>query len=321
MHVFLAGGTGAIGLRLVPQLVERGHRVTATTTTPAKAPLLERLGATAVTVDGLDAARVGEAVAAAQPDAIVHQMTALAGKPDPKRFDRWFAVTNRLRTEGTDHLLAAAQASGVGHVVAQSFTGWPNIRTGGWVKTEDDPLDPDPPKWQRETLAAIRHVEDAVTSAGGAALRYGGLYGPGASEAMATMVRKRMWPVVGGGTGYSSWVHVDDAAAATVLALERRAQGLFNIVDDEPAPVSQWLPYFAQCVGAKAPLRLPVWLGRLLAGDVAVSAMTATRGSSNVRAKRELGWELRWPSWRQGFRDGLEDGPRNGVQHGLREGA
>jgi nucleoside-diphosphate-sugar epimerase len=321
MHVFLAGGTGAIGLRLVPQLVERGHRVTATTTTPTKAPLFERLGATAVTVDGLDAARVGEAVAAAQPDAIVHQMTALAGKPDPKRFDRWFAVTNRLRTEGTDHLLAAAQASGVGHVVAQSFTGWPNIRTGGWVKTEDDPLDPDPPKWQRETLAAIRHVEDAVTSAGGAALRYGGLYGPGASEAMATMVRKRMWPVVGGGTGYSSWVHVDDAAAATVLALERRAQGLFNIVDDEPAPVSQWLPYFAQCVGAKAPLRLPVWLGRLLAGDVAVSAMTATRGSSNVRAKRELGWELRWPSWRQGFRDGLEDGPRNGVQHGLREGA
>jgi nucleoside-diphosphate-sugar epimerase len=321
MHVFLAGGTGAIGLRLVPQLVERGHRVTATTTIPAKAPLLEKLGATAAIVDGLDASQVGAAVAAARPDAIVHQMTALAGKQDPKHFDRWFAVTNRLRTEGTDHLLAAARASGVGHVVAQSFTGWPNTRTGGWVKTEDDPLDPDPPKWQREALAAIRHVEDAVTGAGGAALRYGGLYGPGASDAMATVVRKRMWPVVGGGTGYTSWVHVDDAAAATVLALERRAQGVFNVVDDEPAPVAQWLPYFAQCVGAKPPLRLPAWLGRLLAGEVAVSTMTATRGSSNARAKRELGWELRWPSWRQGFRDGLADGGalRNGAQHGLRE--
>jgi nucleoside-diphosphate-sugar epimerase len=320
MHVFLAGGSGAVGRRLVPQLVERGHRVSATTTNPERAPMLQRLGARAVIVDGLDAAQVGEAVAAAQPDAIVHQMTALAGKPDPKHFDRWFALTNRLRTEGTDHLLAAAEASGVGHVVAQSFTGWPNIRTGGWVKTEEDPLDPDPPREQRETLAAIRYLEDAVVRANGAVLRYGGLYGPGATDAMVSMVRKRQFPLIGGGPAYASWVHVDDAAAATVLAVEQRARGVFNIVDDEPAPVSQWLPYFADCVGAKPPLRLPTWVGRLVGGPVVVSMMTATRGSSNARARRELAWELRWPSWRQGFRDGLVDGPRDGMRTDPRNG-
>jgi nucleoside-diphosphate-sugar epimerase len=306
MHVYIAGGAGAIGTRLVRQLVERGHRVTATTTDPAKTDLLERLGARAVVVDGLDSAAVGEAVATAEPDAVVHQMTALAGRLDPKHFDRSFALTNRLRTEGLDHLLAAAEACGVEQVVAQSYTGWPNIRSGRWVKDEEDPLDPDPPKAQRESLAAIRYLEETVLKAGGTVLRYGGFYGAD-GDPMVAMVRKRQFPIVGGGPGYMSWIHLDDAAAATVLALERDARGVFNIVDDEPAPASEWLPYLAECVGAKPPLRLPVWVARLAAGDVAVSMLTRTRGSSNARAKRELGWQLRWPSWRQGFKDGLAE--------------
>jgi nucleoside-diphosphate-sugar epimerase len=307
MHVFIAGGTGAIGRRLIPQLVERDHRVTATTRGPAKLAGLEKLGARAVVVDGLDSAAVGEAVASAEPDAVVHQMSALSGKLDPKHFDRSFALTNRLRTEGLDHLVAAAQATGVPHVVAQSFTGWPNIRSGGWVKDEEDPLDPEPPRAQRETLGAIRYLEETVQKEDGTVLRYGGFYGD-ASDAMVPLVRKRQLPVVGGGTGYASWVHLDDAAAATVLALEQQARGVFNIVDDEPAPASEWLPFLADCVGAKPPLRLPVWVVRLAAGEVAVSMLTRTRGSSNARAKRELGWELRWPSWRQGFRHGLPTG-------------
>ena len=307
MHVFIAGGTGAIGRRLIPQLVERGHRVTATTRDPAKLAGLDRLGAHAVVLDGLDSAAVGEAVASAGPDAVVHQMSALSGRLDPKHFDRSFALTNRLRTEGLDHLVAAAAASGVRQIVAQSYTGWPNIRSGGWVKDEEDPLDPDPPQAQRETLAAIRHLEETVQKADGTALRYGGFYGD-ASDAMVPLVRKRRFPLVGGGTGYTSWIHLDDAARATVLALEREARGVFNIVDDDPAPASEWLPYLADCVGAKAPLRLPVWVARLAAGEVAVSMLTRTRGSSNARAKRELGWVLRWPSWRQGFRDGLATG-------------
>jgi nucleoside-diphosphate-sugar epimerase len=255
-------------------------------------------------VDGLDSAAVGEAVARAEPDAVVHQMSSLASRLDPKHFDRSFALTNRLRTEGLDHLVAAAQAAGVPHVVAQSYTGWPNIRSGTWVKDEEDPLDPEPPKAQQESLAAIRHLEETVQKVDGTVLRYGGFYGD-ASDAMIPLVRKRQFPLVGGGTGYTSWVHLDDAASATVLALEQHARGVFNVVDDEPAPASEWLPYLAECLGAKPPMRLPVWVARLLAGDVAVSMLTRTRGSSNARAKRELGWELRWPSWRQGFRHGL----------------
>jgi nucleoside-diphosphate-sugar epimerase len=305
MHVYVAGGTGAVGRRLIPQLVGRGHRVTATTRDPGKAAGLEALGAEAVVVDGLDSAAVGESVAKAEPDAVVHQMSALSGKLDPKHFDRSFAMTNRLRTEGLDHLIAAAQASGVPHVVAQSYTGWPNIRSGGWVKDEEDPLDPEPPKAQRETLAGIRYLEDAVRKVDGTVLRYGGFYGD-ASDSMIPLVRARKFPLVGGGTGYMSWVHLDDAASATVLALEQQARGVFNVVDDEPAPASEWLPYLAECLGAKPPLRLPVWVARVAAGDVAVSMLTRTRGSSNARARRVLGWELRWPSWRQGFRDGLQ---------------
>jgi nucleoside-diphosphate-sugar epimerase len=305
MRVFVAGGTGIMGRRLVPQLVARGHQVTATTTGRGKLGLLEQLGADGVVMDGLDAVSVGEAVAKARPDAIVHQMTAIAGKPDMKHMDRWFATTNRLRTEGTDHLLAAAEATGVSHVVAQSYASWNGIRQGGWVKTEDDPLDPLPGTAAHALMEAIGHVEDMVAKIDGAALRYGGLYGPGATDTQVELVRKRQFPLVGGGTGYCSWVHLDDAASATVLAVEQQARGVFNIVDDEPAPASEWLPHLAACAGAKRPLRVPTWLARLLAGDVAVTMLTEGRGFSNAKAKRELGWRLRYPSWRQGFKEGL----------------
>jgi nucleoside-diphosphate-sugar epimerase len=309
MRVFVAGGTGVVGRRLVPQLVARGHQVTATTTSAAKLDLLAQLGAAGVVMDGLDAASVGEAVAAAQPDTIVHEMTAIspahAGQPDIKHIDRWFAGTNRLRTEGTDHLLAAAEATGVAHFAAQGYASWNGIRTGGWVKTEEDPLDPGEGTIMHAVAAAIRHVEDAVLGAGGVVVRYGGLYGPGATDDQVELVRKRQFPLVGRGTGYSSWVHLDDAASATVLAVEQKATGVFDVVDDEPAPVSEWLPYLAACAGAKPPRRVPRWLARLLAGEAAVTMMTEGRGFSNAKARRELGWELRYPSWRQGFREGL----------------
>jgi nucleoside-diphosphate-sugar epimerase len=308
MRVFVAGGTGVVGRRLVPQLVARGHQVTATTTSAAKLGLLEQMGADGVVMDGLDAVSVGEAVAAARPDAIVHQMTGLsaahAGKPDLKHPDRFFATTTRLRSEGTDHLLAAAEATGVSHVVAQSFGAFNGIREGGWVKTEEDPTDPGPAS-ARKGAEALRHLEDVVVKAGGAVLRYGSLYGPGAIDDQAKLVRKRMFPLVGGGTGYFSWVHLDDAASATVLAVEQKARGVFNIVDDEPAPVSEWLPYLAEYAGAKPPRRVPVWLARLLAGEMVVGMMTEGRGFCNAKAKRELGWQLRYPSWRQGFKEEL----------------
>jgi nucleoside-diphosphate-sugar epimerase len=305
MRVFVAGGTGVVGRRLVPQLVARGHQVTATSTDPGKLGLLERLGAEAVVMNGLDATSVGEAVAAARPDAIAHEMTAISGKSDLKHMDRWFATTNRLRTEGTDHLLAAAEATGVSNFVAQSYAGWNGIRKGGWVKTEEDPLD----EWQgtaaQPVMAAVGYLESAVIKAGGAVLRFGWLYGPGATEGLVEPVRKRQFPVIGDGGGYTSWLHLDDAASATVLALEQQATGVFNIVDDEPAPVSDWLPYLAECAGAKPPMRIPTWLARPLAGSVAVGLMTQGRGFSNAKARRELGWQPRYPSWRQGFKEEL----------------
>jgi nucleoside-diphosphate-sugar epimerase len=236
-------------------------------------------------------------------------MTALAGATDLKHFDRMFATTNELRTKGTDHLIAAATASGVGRVVVQSYTNWPNIREGGPVKTEDDPLDPRPPAEQTQSLAAIRHLEDAVLAAPleGIALRYGSFYGPGASEPVVEILRQRKFPIVGAGTGLWSWLHIDDAAAATVAAVERGPRGIYNVVDDEPAPVSEWLPYLAEQVGAKPPRHVPAWLGRLVAGEVGVSMMTQIRGSSNAKAKRELQWQPSWPSWREGFRYGLTE--------------
>ncbi|WP_338070797.1 NAD(P)-dependent oxidoreductase [Actinomadura citrea] len=309
MRVFVAGGSGVLGQRLVPQLVARGHQVTATTTSRAKLDLLERLGADGVVMDGLDAAAVGEAVAAARPDVVVHQMTAIsmahAGKPDIKHPDRWFAKTNRLRTEGTDHLLAAAEATGVPHFVAQGYASWNGIREGGWVKTEEDPLDLLEGTAANVGLKALSRVEDVVLKAGGAVLRYGAFYGPGAIDDQVELLRKRQYPLVGRGTGYSSWVHLDDAASATVLAVEQKARGVYNIVDDDPAPASEWLPYLAGCAGAKRPRRVPVWLARLLAGDQAVVMMTEGRGFSSAKAKRELGWEPRYPSWRQGFKEEL----------------
>jgi nucleoside-diphosphate-sugar epimerase len=309
VRVFVAGGTGVLGQRLIPQLVVRGHQVTATTTGPARLDDLTQLGAGAVVMDGLDGVSVTEAVAKARPDVIVHQMTGLsrshAGEPDLKHFDRWSAPTIRLRTEGTDHLLAAAAAAGVPHFVAQGYANWNGIRAGGRVKTEEDPLDLLPGTAANAGMEALRHVEDAVTGAGGAVLRYGGLYGPGATDDQVELIRKRQFPLVGRGTGYASWIHLDDAASATVLAVEQRARGVFNIVDDEPAPASEWLPYLAACAGAKRPMRIPVWLARLVAGDVVVIMMTEGRGFSNAKAKRELGWQLAYPSWREGFKAGL----------------
>ncbi len=305
MRVFVAGGTGVVGRRLVPQLVARGHQVTATTTNAAKLGLLEELGAAGVVMDGLDAAGVGEAVAAARPDAIVHQMTGLseahAGRPNLRRPDRFFAATNRLRSEGTDHLLAAAQATGVTNVVAQGAAIFNGTRKGGPEKTEEDPLEA--VTGAEEGLKATGHLEHVVVKAGGAVVRYGSLYGPGATDDQVRLVRRRMFPLIGGGTGYTSWVHLEDAASATVLAVEQQAKGVFNIVDDEPAPVSEWLPYLAACAGAKPPRRLPKWLARLLAGQMVVGMMTEGRGFSNAKAKRELGWQPRYPSWRQGFKE------------------
>ncbi|MFC0682113.1 NAD-dependent epimerase/dehydratase family protein [Lysobacter korlensis] len=305
MRVFVAGGTGMIGRRVVSRLLARGHSVIATTTSSAKLAQLQRLGAEPVVMDGLDAASVGEAVATAQPDVLVHQMTSLAGKADIRHMDRWFATTNRLRTEGTDHLLAAAQAAGVSHFVAQSHASWNGIAEGGWVKTEDDPLAWHDGTAAGDAMAAIRYLEDAVLTAGGAVLRYGALYGPGAMDDQVELLRRRRYPLVGSGAGHTSWVHVDDAASATVLAVEQKVMGVFNVVDDEPAPAKEWLPYLATSAGASPPMRVPAWLARLLAGDVAVLMMEQGRGFSNGKAKRELGWELRYPSWRQGFRKEL----------------
>jgi nucleoside-diphosphate-sugar epimerase len=308
VRVFVAGAAGAIGRQLLPQLTARGHQVTASTRNPAKADRLRALGAEPVLVDGLDALAVGEAVARAEPEVVIHQMTALAGTFDLRRFDRTFAVTNQLRTTGTDHLLAAAEAAGARRFIAQSYTGWTNPRTGSRVKTEEDPLDPSPPAAQHESLAAIRYLEQAVSGATqleGIVLRYGSFYGPGASDEYVGLVRKRKLPVVGNGAGIWSWLHIADAAAATVCALDRGTPGVYNVTDDEPASVAEWLPYLAQAVGAKPPYRVPRWIGRLAAGETGVSMMTQIRGSSNAKAKRDLGWQPAWPSWRQGFRDGL----------------
>jgi 2-alkyl-3-oxoalkanoate reductase len=306
MRVFVAGASGAIGTRLVRQLVERGHEVIGSSRSPEKAERLRGLGAEPVVLDVLDPAAVQNAVAAARPDAIVHQATALAGLSDFKHFDRSFAATNRLRTAGTDALLAAARESGVTRFVAQSYAGWPYAREGGPVKSEDDPLDPTPVPAMRETLAAIRHLEQSAVGAGGIALRYGGFYGsPG--DAQLEAVRKRRFPIVGNGDGVWSFVHLDDAAAATVLALESGTTGTYNVVDDEPAPVREWLPVLAAAIGAKPPRRVPRWLARLAAGEAGVALMTESRGASNRKAKDELGWTLRHPSWRQGFVDAYKE--------------
>ena len=314
MKVFVAGATGALGRHLVPQLVARGHQVVGMTHSPSKQDLVRGMGARPVVADALDPDAVAQAVAVAEPEVIVHQLTALSGKFNMRRMDRFFETTNRLRTEGTDHLLAAARAVGARRFVAQSFAGWPAGRGGAPVKDEDAPFDPDPPKQFRPILDAIRYLETAVTGAGGlegVVLRYGGFYGPGTTlsadpDAPHTeAVRKRMFPVIGDGGGIWSFIHIEDAAAATVLAVERGRPGIYNVVDAEPAPVREWLPALASALGAKPPMRVPRWLGRLAAGEAATVMMTEVRGASNAKAKREFGWTPRYASWRQGFTQGL----------------
>ncbi len=307
MRVFVAGATGAIGTLLVPRLVEAGHEVHAMTRSESKQAMISELGAVPVVADALDPDQVAEAVARAKPDVIVHQLTAI-GALDLRHFDRDFAPTNRLRTQGTNHLLSAGQAVGVRRFVAQAVAGYgAYARTGGPIKTED-PLDPAPAREMRETLAAIRHVEDAVLSARwteGIVLRYGVFYGPGTSmapgEEQFELVRKRKFPLVGDGGGMWSFIHVADAAEATVASIERGNIGVYNVVDDDPAPVVEWLPALAQMLGAKRPMHVPRFVGRLFAGEAGVVMMTDIRGASNAKAKRELVWRPAHPSWRQGF--------------------
>ena len=300
MRVFVAGASGAIGTRLVPQLIERGHEVIGTFRSPGHEERVRALGAEPVALDLLEWRAVRQAVLAAEPDAIVHQATALTNLRDFKHFDRSFAQTNRLRTEGTDALLAAAREAGVSRFVAQSYASARYERTGGPVKTEDDPLDPNPVAAARESIAAMRHLDEAVTAAGGVALRYGGFYGA-ANDALIDAVHRRLFPIIGDGGGVTSFIHLDDAAAATVLALEQGATGIYNVVDDEPAPAREWLPVLAGVLGAKPPRRVPRWLARLVAGEAPVMMGTESRGASNAKAKRELAWTLRYPTWREGF--------------------
>jgi 2-alkyl-3-oxoalkanoate reductase len=319
MKVFVAGATGALGRALVPQLVARGHEVVGMTRSASKQDLVRSLGARPVVADALDADAVARAVASAKPEVIVHQLTALSGKMtmrDARHPDRapMAKMTNRLRTEGTDHLLAAGRAVGARRFVAQSFGAFRFARTGGPVQTEADPLDPNPPEALRMAQDGYLYLEQAVTTiewGEGIALRYGGFYGPGTGVSLApdavltAPIRKRRFPIVGGGGGVFSHIHIDDAAAATAVAVERGRPGVYNIVDDEPAPVRDWLPVLASALGARPPRRIPRWLGRLAAGEAATVMATDVRGASNVKAKRELGWQPHYASWRQGFAQGL----------------
>jgi len=303
MRVFVTGATGALGQHLVPALIAAGHEVTATTRTPGKAGQLRETGAEPVVVDGLDREAVIAAVQAASPEVIVHEMTALADMRSLRNVDRVFAATNELRTRGTDNLLAAAARAGTRRVIAQSNTNM-TARSGAPVQTEEDPLDSRPVPSAAGTVAAVKHVEEAVPRAvpEGIVLRYGNFYGPGASDFLVEMVRKRQFPLIGGGAGIWSFIEIADAAAATVAAVGCGAPGVYNIVDSDPAPVAEWLPYLAKVAGAKPPLRVPAWLGRLLAGEFVVVQMTSARGTSNEKARKELSWEPRYASWREGFR-------------------
>jgi len=305
MRVFVTGATGALGRHLVPGLVAAGHEVTATTRTPGKMARLREAGAEPVVVDGLDREAVIAAVRAAAPEVIVHEMTALADMRSFRNPDKLFAVTNELRTRGTDNLLAAAAQAGTRRVIAQGYAGpGPDQPSGARLKTEEDPLDWRPIRSAARAMAAIRYVDRTVPLEvpEGIVLRYGGFYGPGTGDFVVEMARKRRLPVIGGGTGVWSFIEVTDAAAATLAAVYHGAPGVYNVVDDDPAPVAEWLPYLAKVVGAKPPLRVPAWLGRLLAGEFVVGQMTSSRGSSNEKARKELGWEPRYASWREGFR-------------------
>jgi nucleoside-diphosphate-sugar epimerase len=314
MRVFVAGAAGAIGMQLLPRLVARGHDVVGMTRSPAKRKIVEALGARAVVADALDGEAVARAVSDAAPEIVVHQLTALSTELNMRRIDRYFAMTNRLRTEGTDHLLAAAEAVGARRFIAQSFAGWPFERIGGPIKSEADPLDPQPPAALRAALDAIRYLERTVTAipwAEGVVLRYGSLYGPGTGisgdpeAAMTKPVRERQFPLVGEAGGVWSFVHVADAATATVEAIEHGEAGIYQVVDDEPAPVREWLPLLARTLHARPPRRVPRWLARIAAGEAATTWITDVRGASNWKTKHELGWEPRHPSWRTGFAEAI----------------
>lgn len=312
MKVFVAGGLGAIGRQLVPLLVDAGHDVAATTTSPMKQQALFRLGATPYVVDGLDRDGVLDAVSRVEPEVIVHEMTGLSGAKNLRNFDKVFVTTNRLRTEGTEHLLEAARAVGTRRIVAQSFAGWNYGRSGSPIKTEEDPLDSDPPRTMVKSLAAFRRLERTVLGADdleGLLLRYGNLYGPGTDTAeggkFVELIERRQIPVIGDGAGIWSFLHVEDAAAATLAAVEGGESGIYNVCDDEPAPVAEWLPELASVLDAPPPRHVPVWLGRIAAGEAVTLMFTAARGASNEKAKRELAWTPRYRSWRRGFREGL----------------
>jgi len=312
MKIFVTGGTGALGRFLLPQLIDKGHEVVALTRSPDKAEGIEKTGASAVIADPLDKQQLTAAVRRAEPEVIIHQLTALSTVANFKKLDQEFTLTNRFRTEVTDTLLAAARTIGTRRFIAQSYCGWPYARKGGPIKTEEDPLDPKPPESFVKTLAAIKYLEDkmrSVTFLEGLALRYGAFYGPGNAigkgGSVWKLVRKRRLPLVGGGGGIWSFIHISDAASATVAAVTNGAPGIYNIVDDEPAPVSKWLPALAKAIGAKPPYRIPHWLGELTIGKAGVGIMTNIRGCSNAKAKQELHWTPIYPSWRVGFVDAL----------------
>jgi nucleoside-diphosphate-sugar epimerase len=312
MKIFVAGGTGAIGKSLVPLLIDSGHQVIVLGRSARKAAPFRALGAQVVLADALNKEELRKAILDTRPEVIIHQLTAIPAALDLRKFDRDFALTNRFRTEGTDVMLAAARRAGTRRFIAQSFCGWPFVREGGPVKTEEDPLDPNPPAAFSETLAALRHLESAVKKTrdlDAIALRYGFLYGPGtgisSQGSTVGLVRKRKIPIVGDGAGIWSFIHVGDAARATVAAISRGRPGIYNIVDDEPAPVATWLPMLADAVGARPPHRVPAWLARFAIDEGGVSMMTRIRGGSNAKAKRELGWQPAYPTWRRGFADGL----------------
>src|SRR5262245_28110959 len=305
MRVFLAGATGAIGARLVPLLVNAGHTVTGTTRDPAKADRIRAAGCSPVVVDALRSGDLLASVQRAEPEVIIHELTAIPSRIDIRHWDQTFGPTNRLRIEATDTLLNAARAVGSHRLIAQSYSAWPYARTGSWIKTETDPLISSPEPAMRETVGAIRHLESAVLGTAGVegiVLRHGAFYGPGTSVgpggSFLEEIRRRRVPIVGRGTGYWSFVHIDDAASATLAAVEGHEPGVYNVTDDEPAPVSDWLPFLAQTLGAPPPLRIPAWLARFAIGPHGVAMMTEIRGASNQKAKTVLGWKLRWPSWR-----------------------
>ncbi|HEX5939563.1 MAG TPA: NAD(P)-dependent oxidoreductase [Dehalococcoidia bacterium] len=311
MRIFVAGATGALGKRLVPQLIAAGHTVTGLTRSPGKADDLRRMGAEPVVADALDRTAINDAMANARPEVVIHELTAIPANLDLRKLDQAFAATNRLRTEGTDILIEAARSAGARRFIAQSYAPLIYAREGGPVKTEDDALDTQPASSFRNTLDAINYLERAVLTADGlegVVLRYGGFYGPGTNLApggsMLEPVRKRQFPIVGKGSAVWSFIHIEDAAAATVAAVER-GEGVYNITDDDPAPVSEWLPYLAETIGAGKPWKVPLLLGRLFAGEAGVIMMTESRGASNAKAKRELGWQPGYASWREGFREGL----------------